>query len=60
MKEDETMATKVPFTFDKKLRPDKDETISNAFKHGFRQELKRGLEHSISLEKTSSKQSQEE
>lgn len=60
MKSDQTMATKVPFTFDETLKPDTDKTITKAVEHGFIQELNRGIENSIGLDRPVTKQSQEE
>lgn len=60
MKSRETMATKVPFTFDQTLKPDTDKTISKAVEHGFLQELNRGIENSINLDQPLVKQSQED
>ena len=60
MKSDETVATRLPFTFDKAFKTDKDQTIAKAVEHGFFKELDRGIENSISLDKQPTKQSQEE
>ena len=60
MKANETMATRVPFTFDKTLKADSDKSISKAVEHGFFQELSRGIEHSLGLDKEATNQSQEE
>lgn len=60
MKADETMATKVPFTFDQTLKPDTDKTIAKAIEHGFFQEQNRGIENSIDLKTHPTRQSQED
>ncbi len=54
-KEDQVMATRIPFTIDKEFKVDGDETIEKLIAHGFLQEQSRGIENSISL-----KQAQEE
>lgn len=60
MKSDQTMATKVSFTFDKEFKPDNNKAISKAFKHGFLQELNRGIENSFDLKDNHILQAQEE
>lgn len=60
MKADETMATRVPFVFDKVFKPESGDAISAAFEHGFQQELNRGIEHSLGFNRKETKQSQEE
>ncbi len=60
MKADQTMATRVPFTFDKTFKVEGNKAIAKAFEHGFKQELNRGIENSIGINNMESKQSQEE
>ena len=60
MKADQTVATRVPFVFDKVLKPETGDAISTAFRHGFQQQLTRGIEHSIGFEQKNIKQAQEE
>lgn len=60
MKADQTVATRVPFVFDKVFMPESGEAISTAVEHGFKQQLARGIEHSIGFNKKEIKQAQEE
>lgn len=60
MKADQTMATRVPFVFDKVFKPEGGDAIAKAFEHGFKQELNRGIEHSVGFNRKETKQSQEE
>lgn len=60
MKSDQTMATRVPFVFDKEFKPEGDQAITKAIEHGFMQELTRGIENSYDLKDTKKMQSQEE
>lgn len=60
MKADETMATRVPFVFDKVFKPESGDAIAKAFEHGFEQQLNRGIEHSVGFNRKETKQSQEE
>lgn len=60
MKADETMATRVPFIFDKEFKPETGEAISKAFDNGFKQQLNRGIEHSVGFNRKETKQAQEE
>lgn len=55
LKADEVVATKIPFTYDKKFKVGTGETIEKAIENGFVQKQSRGIENSIDL-----KQSQEE
>ncbi len=59
LKEDETMATRIPFSYGKTLLINKNEAIAKTIGNGFRQKLDRGVENSIGLEKRT-RQVQEE
>lgn len=55
LKADEVVATKIPFTYDKKFKVGTGETIEKAIENGFVQKQSRGIDNSIDL-----KQAQEE
>lgn len=50
MQSEEVAATRVPFVFEDTLQAETGESIGNAFKHSFVEEISKGIENSIDLE----------
>lgn len=50
MQEEEVSATKVPFVFEGKFKAETGESLGNAFKHSFVQEISRGIENTVQLQ----------
>jgi hypothetical protein len=60
VKANQTVATRVPFVYDKEFKAESDEAIAKVLEHGFTQQLNRGVEHSLGFNRKETKQSQEE